>query len=232
MHTPRALRLLVVSLLALAAVSCSNDGNDAASNAPVKTLSNDLENRKIEMDHEISEGVAIRFTYTTDVLPENWHITDSKTLNLRAQLVKGDDAVVLIENMHADVNLQSTKQALDGIPQDSMDDRLHVGTQPGFLVTKTFPYEETFSIEGFSETLINGWGFAISGNGASDISEERLTEKNLLKNGVFANLFTIVWDVLILDPDTGLYYKRVFTDTLSVPVAQAKSNPDVEAPQE
>lgn len=69
--------------------------------------------------------------------------------------------------------------------QDSMDDSIHGGEQPGFLTTRDHPYEEVFAIEGYSQTLISGWGYACDGYGWADVDERRLTEGNLKRGGVY-----------------------------------------------
>jgi hypothetical protein len=100
-----------------------------------------------------------------------------------------------------------------------MDDSLHSGSEPGFYITAAYPYEEVFSIEGFSDTLISGWGFASGGTGHSELSEKRLTENNLREHGkVQGNKFTFIYDILIRNSPDEPFHKRVVVDEFIVPI--------------
>ena len=147
-----------------------------------------------------------------------WRITDSKYLNMGARISE-TNATVLVEHVHIDISLKSTKERMDGWPQDSMDDKLHTGSKIGFWITEKYPYENIFAIEGFSQTLINGWGFFIAGYGAMSVDEQRLTEKNIVNiGGVYGNKIQVVYDLLIRYPDEPYFHTRSAIDEFLVPV--------------
>lgn len=221
--------LLVVTVLIAMLAACTSgpeQSQDTQHERGIGVLDNDLAGGNFSIDNSINLGspapVELRMTYSTGYDDINsWRITDSKTLNIRVELVSAPETIqVFIENMHADVNIQSNQAEIDGLTQDYMDDHMHSGTQPGFLVTRDFNYEEEFSVEGYSETLISGWEFQNGEYGRGEISEPRLTECNLHKLGARFNQFTMVYDVLMGTPETG-YHKSTVSDQLRVPV-----NPD------
>lgn len=217
---------LLAPFLILGLISACSDDDEKAAETPVERdldrLTSDLDDGTLLQTNEIpGEDVVLEMSYSTDYDVESWRITDSKTLRFSARLASEVPAgfTVLIEHVHVDVNLDARKAGIDGLPQDSMDDGLHTGTDPGFYVTAAYPYEEVFSIEGFSETLISGWGHAISGSGTSEISEDRLTENNLREHGkVQGNKFTFIYDVLIRTTPDEPFHKRVVVDEFIVPV--------------
>lgn len=223
----RFFALFVIAVLIPVAVSCSGDDDDAGPNRDLQSITDN--SPEVSFEHTIAEGITLTTRYHTDYDVKQWRITDTKTLWFEVEVKEASETTtILIENVHADVALQSTKQGLDGLPQDTMDDRLHVGAQPGFLITSAYNYSDVFSIEGFSDTLISGWGFATGGTGSTEINEERLTENNLVKNGVYGNKFTFVYDVLIQDPASGLFYKVVFYDEFALDVARPSETDDEE----
>lgn len=217
------LRAVVVGMLVL--VACSSDKEASPPTAVEKglgRLSSGLEDGILTQDNPITgEQVGLRMSYRTDYDVNSWRITDSKTLAFSATLLgeAPSGATVLIEHVHVDVNLDARLGGFDGLPQDSMDDSLHTGAGEGFLVTAKYPYEDVFSIEGYSQSLISGWGYQVSGTGSTSISEQRLTEKNLREQGkVEANKFTFIYDVLIRYAPDEPFHKRVVVDEFLVPV--------------
>lgn len=209
--------LAIGATLAMVAAGCS-DNNDKVDPSTERTLQGiTTDDGDVSFQHELANGVVVETRYTTDYEVDQWKITEPKTLNFSLSIVTDETAgenpegsaqpIVLVEHVHADVALEATRQGLDGIAQDSMDDSIHGGDQPGFYVSTDAPYSEIFSIEGFSESLISGWGFATGGTGASEITQERLTENNLSEAGVVGNEFSFIYDVVVQDPVTGLYSK-------------------------
>ncbi len=218
---------LAAALLAVVLVASACPGGESSPPTPAEqalaSLTNDLAGGSLTKQHTLA-GEKFRFItrYDTTYNAKSWRITDSKTIHFQAgiELLPGGEGVlVMIEHVHVDVNLQGDKAGLDGMPQDSMDDSIHGGDQPGFLVTPQYMYEEVFVIEGLSQTLINGWGFATGGTGSSDISEERLTEKHLRKNGVKGNKFSFVYDVLVRYPGEPGFHKRIVVDEFLIQTA-------------
>lgn len=227
MRVPSFLLLVTVLIAMLAAcTSGPEQSQDTQHERGIGVLNNDLAGGNFSIDNTINAGtpapVQLRMVYSTDYDINSWRITDSKTLKIRVELIGAPETTqVFIEHMHADVNIQASQAEIDGLKQDSMDDYLHSGDQPGFLVTRDFPYEEEFSVDGYSETLIAGWQFQNGEYGRGEISESRLTECNLRALGARFNQFTLVYDVVMGTPETG-YHKSVVRDQLRVPVA----NPD------
>lgn len=219
--------VILVVLTLLLAVGCSGGGPESSQDTDherdIGVLDNDLEGGSFHLDTTINGGtvspVEVRMVYSTSYDINSWRITDSKTLRIRVELVRAPENIrVFIEHLHADVNIQSDQAEIDGLAQDSMDDYLHSGDQPGFLVTRDFPYEEEFAIEGYSETLISGWEFQTGQYGQGEIEQERLTECNLRELGAQFNQFTLVYDVVMGNPEDG-YHKSIVTNQLRVPIS-------------
>ncbi len=186
----------------------------------IPILNNELANGKLVIESPVAgEGFTFVREYSTSYNAKNWRITDSKSLKMRAW-VKGAKGTILVEHMHADVSLKSRYESFDGWLQDSMDDSIHGGTQPGFYVTEQYPYENVFAVEGFSKTLIDGWVFLIGSYGAGGIYEQRLTETNLVRYGkVYGNKVQIVYDLLIKAENEPYFHTRSLIDEFLVPTA-------------
>lgn len=220
------MRKIVAALLAgfLILGACSDP--ERSEPTPVEKdlgrLSADLDDGVLVQDNTIpGEKVVLKMEYRTDYDVKSWRVTDSKTLAFSAHLASEPPVgtTVLIEHVHVDAALDARLGGFDGLPQDSMDDSLHTGNDPGFLVTAQYPYEDIFAIEGYSETLISGWNFNVSGTGQGEIEEKRLTEKNLREQGkVEANKFTFIYDVLIRYAPDEPFHKRVIVDEFLVPL--------------
>ena len=217
-----AVVVILVSLL-LTASACPGpeESPETPAEAGLGDLRNDLgEDGRYTIETTIpGENITLAMAYSTDYDTESWRITDSKTLRFEVELIDGPETMdVFIEHVHVDVNIQADRAVLDGLPQDSMDDSLHSGTQPGFLISRQYPYEEVFSIEGYSDTLISGWGFVTGTYGSSELSEERLTEENLRDEGrAHSNKFTFIYDVVIGNEEQG-YHKRIVVNEFRVPL--------------
>lgn len=226
MYICKRYKVYVVLCVAMfmAITACTSESSPPTpADQKLPSLTNDLQGGKYSVATEIpGENITLLMSYSTDYDVKSWRVTDSKTLRFSAVLTQAPEGPVkpvqvFIEHVHVDVNLQSTKASTDGLPQDSMDDSLHSGDQPGFMITRQYPYEEVFSIEGFSESLLNGWGYATGQYGQSEISEKRLTERNLRDNGVNANKFTFIYDVVIGNAEDG-YHKRIVVNEFKVPL--------------
>jgi hypothetical protein len=164
------LALALVALLALA-VSAGSDGGhhkEAVNTHPIRVLRNDLKGGNLTTKHQLAgDPAVIKTIYSTDYDTLAWKITDSKTLHFEIFPVNVPPGTqMLLEHVHADVGLSATRQALNGMPQDSMEAALHAGTQDGIEITPDHPYRNDFSIEGYSQTLTSGWGFMVGGYGS------------------------------------------------------------------
>ena len=179
-----------------------------------------LKGSTLEKTHKIEDFEFIT-TYNTGKYDlSRWRITDSKVINMTAQVSNlPAGATVLIEHVHVDMSLKSTNPQLDGLSQDFMDDSYHGSSQDGFFVNNKYPYQNKFAVEGFSKDLITGWMFACDSYGAGDISQKRLTEENLVSSGkVYANKMQVVYDVLVKYADEDFYHVVSVLDEFLIPV--------------
>ncbi|HTE57148.1 MAG TPA: hypothetical protein VK694_00230 [Verrucomicrobiae bacterium] len=234
-HAPVA-TLAAIGLIAVASGCSTSDNNDATNrenNTQRISLDNDLEGGGATFEHDLGSGITLMTSFSApgyDV--DDWRITDSKSIHIQAQVASNSDGVmpeaeVLIESMHADVFIDARKNLMDGIKQDTMDDSLHGGTQPGFAVggPSEYEYTEVFSIEGHSDTFMTGYGYYMEGYGRSELSEKRPTENNLRKDAkVTGNKFQIVWNVLVRLPGETTYHKVAFVDEFIVEIVPAEDN--------
>ena len=179
-----------------------------------------LNGNTLERTHTIEEFEFLTTYSTGDYNLSRWRITDSKVINITAQLKNVPEGVtILIEHVHIDMSLKSTNPQLDGLSQDSMDDSYHGTSQDGFFVSNEYQYQNKFAIEGFSKDLIEGWSFVCGSYGTGSISEERLTEKNLVESGnVYANKMQVIYDILIKYADENYYHVVSILDEFLIPV--------------
>jgi hypothetical protein PPSC2_p0464 len=179
-----------------------------------------LQGSTLEKTHEI-EGFEFITTYNTgDYNLSRWRITDSKVIDMSAEVANiPEGATVLIEHVHIDMSLKATNPQLDGLSQDNMDDSYHGTSQDGFFISDKYPYQNKFAIEGFSKDLIDGWMFVCGDYGSGSISQERLTEKNLVQYGnVYANKMQVVYDILVKYADEDFYHVVSVLDEFLIPV--------------
>lgn len=181
---------------------------------------NTLKGSTLKKTHEL-EGLEFITTYNTgDYDLSRWRITDSKVINMTAEVTNvPEGATVLIEHVHIDMSLKSTNPQLDGLSQDYMDDSYHGTSQDGFFISDKYQYQNKFAVEGFSKDLIDGWMFVCGDYGFGSISQERLTEKNLVQYGkVYANKMQVVYDVLVKYADEDFYHVVSVLDEFLIPV--------------
>lgn len=211
---------ILVFLSMFSATGCEPEQGLLTPQIPV--LNNDLADGKLNILSSVpGESFTFLREYSTGYDAKQWRITDSKNLAMKAWVDNAKGITVLVEHVHIDISLKSRIESLDGWPQDFMDDSLHTGSQPGFWITDKYPYENIFAIEGFSQTLIEGWGFAVGGFGQVSIDESRLTETNLVRYGrVYANKVQVVYDLLIKNADEPYFHTRSIIDEFLVPVAK------------
>ena len=181
---------------------------------------NALKGSTLEKTHEI-EGFEFITTYNTgDYDLSRWRITDSKVINMTAEVTNvPEGATILVEHVHIDMSLKSTNPQLDGLSQDYMDDSYHGTSQDGFFISDEYQYQNKFAVEGFSKDLIDGWTFVCGSYGAGSITQERLTEKNLVQYGnVYANKMQVVYDILVKYEGEGFYHVVSVLDEFLIPV--------------
>jgi len=173
----------------------------------------------ISFTHEFDDGkIVFKTTYWTDYPPGKWKITDNKNIHIKLEVIEQpENATLFVEHMHADCFIEATKQPVDGLLQDTMDDKIHGGIdQPGFYISKEYPYEEIFSIEGYSKFLIEGWGFVCQYYGWSYVSETRLTEDRLKEVGAIGSELVFVFDICVKYEGEEFYHKIIFEDDFIV----------------
>ena len=214
----RYLALILVVVLAFSLTGCMNV--ETVPEEKNLEVLNTLKGSTLEKTHEI-EGLEFITTYNTgDYDLSRWRITDSKVINMTAEVINvPEGATVLIEHVHIDMSLKSTDPQLDGLSQDNMDDSYHGISQDGFIISDKYQYQNKFAVEGFSKDLIDGWTFVCGSYGSGSITEERLTEKNLVKYGnVYANKMQVVYDVLVKYADEDFYHVVSVLDEFLIPV--------------
>ncbi len=181
---------------------------------------NTLNGSTLEKKHKI-EGLEFITTYDTgDYDLSRWRITDSKVINMTAEVTNvPEGATVLIEHVHIDMSLKSTNPQLDGLLQDYMDDSYHGTSQDGFFISDKYQYQNKFAVEGFSKDLIDGWMFVCGSYGSGSLIQERLTEKNLVQYGkVYANKMQVVYDVLVKYANEDFYHVVSVLDEFLIPI--------------
>ncbi len=214
-------RYLAVLLMVIFSLTLS--GCMEIEQAPKETelpILNPISGSILESTHDI-EG--FKFVTTYDICDYDlarWRITDSKVINMTGQVKDIPDGVtVLIEHVHIDMSLKSTDPQLDGLSQDSMDDSYHGNLQDGFFIDNVYKYENKFAVEGFSKDLIDGWIFINGSYGSGNVTQRRLTERNLVKYGhVYANKMQVVYDVLIRYDGEEFYHVVSILDEFLIPV--------------
>ena len=214
----RYLALILVVVLAFSLTGCMNV--ETVPEEKNLEVLNTLKGSTLEKTHEI-EGLEFITAYNTgDYDLSRWRITDSKVINMTAEVINvPEGATVLIEHVHIDMSLKSTDPQLDGLSQDNMDDSYHGISQDGFFISDKYQYQNKFAVEGFSKDLIDGWTFVCGSYGSGSITEERLTEKNLVKYGnVYANKMQVVYDVLVKYADEDFYHVVSVLDEFLIPV--------------
>ena len=214
----RYLALILVVVLAFSLTGCMNV--ETVPEEKNLEVLNTLKGSTLEKTHEI-EGLEFITTYNTgDYDLSRWRITDSKVINMTAEVINvPEGATVLIEHVHIDMSLKSTDPQLDGLSQDNMDDSYHGISQDGFFISDKYQYQNKFAVEGFSKDLIDGWMFVCGDYGSGSISQERLTEKNLVQYGnVYANKMQVVYDVLVKYADEDFYHVVSVLDEFLIPV--------------
>lgn len=166
------------------------------------------------------EDFTLLCTYDTDDYDlNNWRITADKSINMSVKtnnLPEGYSAH--IEHMHADISLKSTDPQVDGITQDSMDDSDHRIPTKGFPISDEIEYNNTFAIEGYTDTFYKMWGYVCNGYGYTTGQKVRLSEYNLREAGTYAEKLSVVYDVVISTPECKEGYVTSVCSKILIPV--------------
>lgn len=215
----RAGAILAAVTLALTISACtSNSPAPNPNDHPVDVLHNDLPGGELTKVHTFNgENFQITTAYSTTYNTGAWRITDSKTVHYSVRLTQpAESTTILLAHVHADVNIAANKWELNGIPQDSMDEHLSNGDQAGPEISVQFPSDNDFAIEGYSDSLTSGWGYIVGSYGSLDITEKRLTEKNLHDQGATGNKLTFVYKLLVKGPGQQYWHSQEFTDEIMI----------------
>ena len=149
---------------------------------------------------------------------EKWTITSDKEMLMNIHtLGLNPNTKVYIDNIHIDTTITSVYPEVDGITQDSMDDRVHNSKMKGFPISDTNDYITINCIEGQNQTFIQGSFYGFRGYSSGEISERRYIESDYLKAGVTGNKINSVIDLIIEKEDGTTTCTSVFS-TLGVSV--------------
>ena len=170
----------------------------------IDTTDNDLITTGIEQILDVpNEDFKLSVSYKC-VLKDNekWTVTDDKQIYTEIS-TKGlkEGYQVYIDNVHTDTTIRSIYPSVDGITQDSMDDRLHGEQLLGFPISDANAYGNINCIEGQNDTFIKGSFSGFKGYSYGTVSEKRFVESDYLDAGVFANKISSVIDLIIVKPD-------------------------------
>ena len=166
------------------------------------------------------------FTIITEYRRDNsedrqWLVTADKFLYLTVY-TKGlpDDTEVYIDNIHIDTSIVSKYASVNGIIQDTMDDRIHNSQMIGFPIGNDIRYYGVNAIEGCNQDFIKGTFYGYNGYSSGTIKEKRYTEADYRELKVYANKFQIVIDLLIKGPNDKDYRNVSINTDFIVEVSQ------------
>lgn len=131
---------------------------------------------------------------------ERWTVTSDKQINTEIRtdgLPAGTQ--VYIDNVHTDTTICSYYPQVDGVTQDTMDDRIHNAQMLGFPISDSNTYVGINQIEGQNETFIKGFVHGYNGYSSGSISEKRFLESDYLEKAVYANKITSIIDLIIVN---------------------------------
>lgn len=134
---------------------------------------------------------------------ERWTVTSDKQLNMEVRTDSlPSDTKVYIDNIHTDTTICSYYPQIDGITQDTMDDRIHNSQMLGFPIGNDTYYYGVDAIEGSNDSFVQSTTYAYTSYyGKSEYKLKRYTESDYLELGVYANKFQFVYDLLIQGPN-------------------------------
>lgn len=148
-----------------------------------------------------------------DNASKKWRITDNKKITSKIY-TKGlpEGVKVFVDNVHTDTTIVATKETMNGITQDSMDDRIHNSLMYGFPISDTVCLISVNEIEGQNETFISGSIHGFNGYISGSVSEKRFQESEYLEAGVYANKISSSYGLLIQKGNDEPYGKDVSSD--------------------
>ena len=167
----------------------------------IDTTSNEaLENGITQIIDVPGESFKLVVNYQCELQEdERWTVTSDKQINTEIRtdgLPAGTQ--VYIDNVHTDTTICSYYPQVDGVTQDTMDDRIHNAQMLGFPISDSNAYVGINQIEGQNETFISGFVHGYNGYSSGSISEKRFLESDYLEKAVYANKITSIIDLIIV----------------------------------
>ncbi len=130
---------------------------------------------------------------------EKWTVTSDKSIFMEVStLGLPEDMKVYIDNIHTDTTICSHYPQINGIMQDSMDDRIHNSLMYGFSISDTNSFYGINQIDGQNDTFIKGFTYGYNGYSSGSVNEQRFLESDYLKKGVYANKISSVIDLIVV----------------------------------
>ena len=167
----------------------------------IDTTSNEaLENGITQIIDVPGESFKLVVNYQCELQEdERWTVTSDKQINTEIRtdgLPVGTQ--VYIDNVHTDTTICSYYPQVDGVTQDTMDDRIHNAQMLGFPISDSNAYVGINQIEGQNETFISGFVHGYNGYSSGSVSEKRFLESDYLEKAVYANKITSIIDLIIV----------------------------------
>lgn len=198
-------------VLATGAILCSLPGcsREVSTNANVKydvidTMDEELVVNGIQQRLDVpGENFDLVVDYRC-ALEENakWTVTSDKEMYIGVHTDGLDDKMkVFIDNVHIDTTIRSVYPSVDGITQDTMDDRIHNSQMLGFPISDDNTYSTVNCVEGQNQTFMQGSFYGFNGYSSGTVSEERYVESDYLAAGVYANKINSIIDLIIQKED-------------------------------
>ena len=196
--------VLVVGAMVFALTGCMErevSTNANTSYDVIDTTSNEaLENGITQIIDVPGESFKLVVNYQCELQEdERWTVTSDKQINTEIRtdgLPAGTQ--VYIDNVHTDTTICSYYPQVDGVTQDTMDDRIHNAQMLGFPISDSNAYIGINQIEGQNETFISGFVHGYNGYSSGSVSEKRFLESDYLEKAVYANKITSIIDLIIV----------------------------------
>ncbi len=170
---------------------------DVIDTSDIKSLNNGL----TQIIDVPGENFKIVVTYKCELQEgEKWMVTADKKINteIYTEGLNGNTEVY-IDNIHTDTTICSYYPVVNGITQDTMDDRIHNAQMLGFPISDTNSYVGINQIEGQNETFIKGTCHGFNGYSSGSYSEKRRVESDYLQKGVYANKVSSIIDLIVVE---------------------------------
>ena len=238
-------KLLALTLMGAMAVT-SLTGCYSTEMAPIEKYDVVGQDAIIEDNELLSKGLLqvldvpgekfkLKTQYTCDEHGDReWRVTSDKFLYLKVNTDGlAEDTEVYIDNIHIDTSIKSKYAVMDGIIQDTMDDRVHNAQMIGFPISDDKYYYGVNAIEGSNQQFIQGTFYGYNGYSTGTVEQQRRTESEYVgKFGVYANKFQIVYDLLVQGPNDKTPRNISVNTDFIVPVTAAKENMPAETVKE